>query len=55
MNVFQLDGTVQPTNLTSQPILLPTVVADVISLLIREGELDLAQHVISYYTVKSKE
>lgn len=55
MNIFQLDGTVQPTNLTSQPILLPTVVADIISLLIREGQLDLAQHVLSYYTVKPKE
>lgn len=55
MNVFQIDGNIQPTNLTSQPVLLPAIVADVISLLIREGQLDLAQHVLSYYTVKPKE
>ena len=42
------DGTIQsicPPNNT-----VPTVVADVISLLVREGELSLAQHILAFYT-----
>jgi hypothetical protein len=42
------DGTIQPLVLTNNTV--PTVVADVISLLVREGELSLAQHILAFYT-----
>lgn len=54
MNHFQIlsDGTVQTLDLPSQQV--PIVVADVISLLIRENQLDLAQHILSYYIDKKE-
>ena len=42
------DGTIQSISLTNNTV--PTVVADVISLLVREGELSLAQHILDFYT-----